>query len=111
MSAPETILPSFDVFAMSSDTEQMPVGLIEAMAAGRAVVATDVGDIRSMVAEANRPYVVPLGDDAAYGRALEELLRDPALRARLGADNAAKARATYDEATMVATYDRLFAGA
>lgn len=110
MSAPETILPEFDIFAMSSDTEQMPVGLIEAMAAGRPVVATDVGDIRSMVAEANRPHVVPLGDEAAYGRALEALLRDPALRTRLGADNAVRARATYDEATMVATYDRLFAG-
>ena len=54
--------------------------------------------------------VAPLGDEAAYGRALEALLRDPALRARLGADNAARARATYDEATMVATYDRLFSG-
>ena len=40
---PELALAGFDIFAMSSDTEQMPYGLLEAMSAGLPVAATDVG--------------------------------------------------------------------
>ena len=51
----------FDVFALSSDTEQMPLSVIEAMASGLPVVSTDVGDVRLMVAEANAPHVTAAG--------------------------------------------------
>src|SRR5690606_34421165 len=51
------IIMQCDVLALSSDTEQMPLVVLEAMDAGLPVVSTDVGDVRRMVAEPNRPYV------------------------------------------------------
>jgi len=93
---------------MSSVTEQTPYGLLEAMTAGLPAVATDVGDIKSMVAPANRPYIVPLIDEAALTGALRTMLGDAALRQRLGEENRAKAKAEFSLEAMIATYDRLF---
>ena len=106
---PEALLGRFDIFALSSDTEQMPYSLIEAMAAARPVVATDVGDVASMVADENRGLVVPPQSFAAYCGALACLLEQPRLRQRLGIANRAVAHRRYDLTTMVATYRELFA--
>jgi glycosyltransferase involved in cell wall biosynthesis len=95
---------------MSSDTEQMPYGLLEAMAAGLPVACTDVGDIMSMVAEPNRRYVVPAIDTAALTGALRALLTQPALRATLGIANRAKADREFSIDRMIAGYDTLFSG-
>ena len=54
---PAPLYAGFDLFALSSDTEQMPIAVIEAMAAGLPVAATDVGDVRGMLAEANAGHV------------------------------------------------------
>jgi glycosyltransferase involved in cell wall biosynthesis len=108
VAAPERILKAFDVFAMSSDTEQMPLSLLEAMAAGRAIASTDAGDIMAMVASENRAFVVPKYD-VALASMLMALLRDADLRHRLGAANQARAMAEFDEGQMVEAYDRLFA--
>jgi glycosyltransferase involved in cell wall biosynthesis len=108
LARPELALAGFDVFAMSSDTEQMPYGLLEAMVAALPAVATDVGDIKSIVAESNRPFIAPVKDEAALTGALRTLLRDPALRARLGADNRAKALREFGLDQMIAAYDALF---
>jgi len=107
VAAPEKVNGLFDVFAMSSDTEQMPNTLLQAMAAGRAVAATDVGDVRDILDEENRPFVVPC-DDAALGAALGRLAGDAAARARLGAINQARARETYGFDRMCAAYQDLF---
>lgn len=107
---PEEALAGFDVFALSSDTEQMPLSVVEAMAAGLPVAAVDVGDVKQMVAAENRPFVAPRGDGEGLARALAALLDDPALRRRLGEANAARARAVYDEATMAEAYDALWRG-
>jgi glycosyltransferase involved in cell wall biosynthesis len=106
---PQTLYPGFDIVALSSDTEQMPMAVLEAMAAGLPVAATDVGDIRAMVAAENAPYLTRL-DPAALGDALGALLDDPALRARLGAANRARAEQEYDQAAMVAAYEALYRG-
>jgi glycosyltransferase involved in cell wall biosynthesis len=106
---PAPLYSAFDLFALSSDTEQMPLSVIEAMAAGLPVVGTDVGDVRSMVADANAPFIAPR-DDAALASALQVLLSDPALRARLGTENRAKAEREFDQETMFAAYAGLFEG-
>jgi glycosyltransferase involved in cell wall biosynthesis len=111
LAKPETVLAGCDLFAMSSDTEQMPYGLLEAMAAGLPAVSTDVGDIKSIVAEPNRPFIVPVSDEAQLSQALGRLLGSSELRARLGQANRIKAESEFALETMIAAYDRLFEGA
>jgi glycosyltransferase involved in cell wall biosynthesis len=106
---PAPLYAGFDVFGLSSDTEQMPIAVIEAMAAGLPVAATDVGDVRAMLAEANAPWVGPR-DDAALAASLAALLDDAALRARIGAANRARALAAFDQERMFAAYAALFDG-
>ena len=95
------------ILALSSDTEQMPFAVLEAMDAGLPVASTDVGDVRDMVAVENRPFVVP-PSEAALGRALRALIADPALRASIGQANRARQRDLYTLATMAEAYGALF---
>jgi L-malate glycosyltransferase len=98
----------FDIFALSSDSEQFPISLIEAMAAGLPAVATQVGDVPAIVAEDNKPLIVDPADEAAFAAALDCLADQPHLRKAIGAANRAKAAALYDEAEMIAAYARLY---
>jgi glycosyltransferase involved in cell wall biosynthesis len=107
---PVGFLGQADLFALSSDSEQFPISLIEAMACALAVVATDVGDIRAMVAAENRPYIVPAGDEAAFAAAMGGLLADAPLRVAIGQANRVKAFQEYDESVMIRAYDRLYGG-
>ena len=99
----------FDIFALSSDTEQMPLSVIEAMASGLPVVSTDVGDVRLMLAEENGPDVTRL-DDAALAGALRGLMADPDRRLRIGLVNLEKARRDFDQAAMFAAHGALWRG-
>lgn len=108
MADPAAAYRQFDVFALSSDTEQMPLSVLEAMASGLAVAATDVGDVGRMLDAANRPYVVAQ-DAAALAGALGALLADAGRRAAIGAANRARAEAEFGAAAMVAAYAALFA--
>lgn len=109
VSEPAKILPAFDIFALSSDTEQMPLSVIEAMAAGLPVASTEVGDVKGMV--------TPEGADLVAGQSTEQLaaslgrlVGDPALRQRLGEANRDHAQATYALGTMVDAYRALYLG-
>jgi glycosyltransferase involved in cell wall biosynthesis len=109
MAEPQRAYRHFDVFALSSDTEQMPLTVLEAMASGLAVAATDVGDVTEMLAAPNKIYVTPR-DDATLAGALGALLDAPALRRSVGDANRAKAEREYDQATMFRTYAELIGG-
>ena len=100
----------FDVFALSSDTEQMPLAVLEAMGTALPVAATDVGDVAAMLAPANRPYVVAQ-QAGALAAALTALLADPAAARALGAANRARARQDFDQHAMFAAYAALFRAA
>jgi glycosyltransferase involved in cell wall biosynthesis len=106
---PATLYGGFDIFALSSDTEQMPLSVLEAMASGLPVAATDVGDVTAMLDAANRPYVVA-HEDGALADALAALAARSDLRAALGAANRARAKAQFDEMDMVAAWRDLFQG-
>jgi glycosyltransferase involved in cell wall biosynthesis len=104
----ERLYAGIDIFALSSDTEQMPLSVMEAMAAGRAIVSTDVGDVRSMTAPETAPFIVDKSAPA-MAAALKPLLQDTSLRARVGRANQQTARESFDQAKMFATYRGLFA--
>ena len=74
-----------DVGVLSSINEGTPVALIEAMAAGRPVVATAVGGVEDIVAHERTGFVVSPGHVAAMAEAMERLALDPARRQRMGA--------------------------
>jgi glycosyltransferase involved in cell wall biosynthesis len=76
---------AFDVFVLSSDHEGLPVALLEAMAAGRAVVATRVGGVPEVVRHRSEGILVPPRDPAALADAMVTVLDDVDLRDRLGA--------------------------
>lgn len=105
---PHRYIGHFDIFALSSDSEQFPISMIEAMAAGLPLVATDVGDVGAIVADAGRDFVLPCADEAAFTKALERLADDTGLRAKLGKANRDLARSEYDEKAMIARYAALY---
>jgi glycosyltransferase involved in cell wall biosynthesis len=106
---PQRLYAGFDIFALTSNTEQMPMTILEAMAAALPVAATDVGDIKAMLATENHDFIVPL-DDTALAGALVSLLRQPALRRAIGATNRARAERDYDQETMFRAWRALFDG-
>lgn len=105
---PEEFLPHFDIFAISSDTEQMPLTVLEAMAAGLPVAGLDVGDVKQMVAPSAQRFIAPRSADSGLTDALATLLADPALRDEVGEANRRHVRAHYSLDAMLAAYDRLF---
>jgi glycosyltransferase involved in cell wall biosynthesis len=98
----------FDIFALSSDSEQFPISLVEAMAAGLPAVATAVGDVVQMVADDNKPLIVDPADEAAFAAALDSLAERTDLRRAIGRANRETAAACYDEAVMIDAYARLY---
>lgn len=109
MSDPQHFIGHFDIFALSSDSEQAPIALIEAMAAGLPVVATRVGDVGDMIAAANEPFIVR--DEAAFARALRELAGAKAMRVSIGNANRIKAGRDFDDSLMIGRYRALYESA
>lgn len=106
MAEPARWIGHFDLLALSSQSEQTPIAVIEAMAAGLPVVSPDVGDVAAMVAPSNRHFIA--ADEEGFRAALTELAADPGLRARIGAANRRTAAERFDESAMVAAYENLY---
>jgi glycosyltransferase involved in cell wall biosynthesis len=90
------LLADADVFVLASRSEGLPLSVIEAMAAGVPVVASDVGGLRELVRDAETGVLVRPGDPAALADALRPLLADIELRRRLGSAGRERAKASFD---------------
>lgn len=104
----DKMLGWIDVFAMTSDTEQMPNSILQAMAAGRAIASYDVGDVKAMLPDDSKTFVTPKYDDSALLESLTKLVSEESLRAQSGAANRAHAREVYAAERMFAAYEKVF---
>jgi len=103
---PERAVGAMDVFALTSESEGMPLAILEAWAAGKPVVASRVGGVPELVADGRTGLLFSAGDDAEAARLLSRLLTDRPLAAALGAAGRALVRERYDTRVMAATYVR-----
>lgn len=100
------MIAASDVLVLPSYDENLPMSVIEGMAAGLAIVATPVGAVEDIVTDGETGLLVQPGDVDGLAAALRRLIEDPALRARLGAAG----RAVHRERLDIAPYvDRLVA--
>ena len=105
------LLAAFDVFAQPSLWEGLSISLIEALAAGKPIVATDIVGNREVVDQDETALLVPVADPSALASALRALLLNPELAAMLGANARRAALERFGEERMVrenlAAYDRV----
>jgi glycosyltransferase involved in cell wall biosynthesis len=102
------ILGDMDLAVLSSRNEGTPVALIEASAAGRAAVATDVGGVREVVEHEGTGLLVPHGDADAFAAACARLLDDPDERRRLGEAGRSRVRDAYSAPRLCAEMTRVY---
>lgn len=105
---PERAMRESDIVLMTSISEGMPLGIIEAMAQGRPVVATDVGGVRGVLRGCG--VITKPGDTHGIAMAVSTLLNDSDLARKLGERGHARARSSFSRAACIQNYGLLIAG-
>ncbi len=98
----------FEISVLSSLSEGFPNTLVEAMAAARPIVATDVGGVRDAVTHGDSGLLVPPQDPTALAGAIDTLLSDPERGRMMGERGLARARADYAEGVVIGSLERLY---
>jgi glycosyltransferase involved in cell wall biosynthesis len=101
------LLPGLDVACLSSVHEGVPITLIEAMAAGLPIVATDCGSVRDMVEDGEQGFVVPVGDVENFADRLQRLAHDEPLRTQLGKSGRARVESEFQIQNTARRYEEL----
>lgn len=102
------LIPLFDVLVLCSKVEIHPISLIESMACGVPVVATNVGGIPEIVRDGKTGILVPQGDPEALAGALVSLLENPRLAGSLGENGRRSARLLFSMDAMIRSFESLF---
>lgn len=102
------LLAFMDVFVFCSKSEGFPNAVMEAMAAGRAVVAANVGGIPELIEEGITGHLISKRDASSFGTRVDALLNDDANRNALGQRAAEKVRETFSITSMVDAYRALY---
>ena len=104
------LLQGLDIFVMASvpRSEGMPTAILEAMVAGKPVVATDVGAVRELVADGETGIVVPAADSGALADSIGRLLEDAGLRRRMGEAGRERALARFGIGELARLHHRAY---
>lgn len=102
------LLAAADLFAMPSLFEGLPLALLEAMFAGCAIVASDIGGIPEAIQHERQGILVPPGDAGSLREGLQRLVFDPVLRRSLATAARERAEAEFTIARMVERYEQLY---
>jgi glycosyltransferase involved in cell wall biosynthesis len=102
------LMEACDIVCLTSDMEAMPMAALEAMAAGRPVVATDVGGMSHLVRHGSTGLLVPAGSVEALAAALAQLGHDSRLRLVFGREGRQRQREAFSIETMTEAYEREF---
>jgi glycosyltransferase involved in cell wall biosynthesis len=101
-------MPHFDLLWQAGASGGLSSVIMEAMAAGVPVAATDTASNRELMVDQETGYLVPLGDRAGLGRRANQVLDDPRLSARLGAAARQRMASEFTVQTMVAAHAALY---
>ena len=103
-----SLLASIDIFVMASLAEGLGVAVLEAMAAGKPVVASAVGGLRESVVDGVTGYSIPPADPQALAEGIGKLIANPAMAAEFGAAGRARAREKFSLENMARGNESLY---
>jgi glycosyltransferase involved in cell wall biosynthesis len=102
------LLASCDLFVLPSLLEGLPLAVLEAMAAGKPVIATQVGGTNEAIINGKSGVLVPPADPMALARAIRKLLSDTSLAERLAAAGQARAHRHFSAESMVRCVTQIY---
>ena len=97
----EAVLASADLFVLSTDSEGLPLSILEAMAAGLPVVASAVGGVPEVVDHGVTGLLVPPRDASSFAQAIQNLIENPVRRREMGIAGRARVRTSFDLPTFL----------
>lgn len=103
-----SVYASLDVMVSASRQEGLPIAILEGMASARALVATAVGAVPSVILDAKTGVLVPMPDDTLLAEAITALLNNPQKREQLGAAAAQLIADEFSAERMTADYLRVY---
>ena len=102
------LMRAFDVYALPSVWEGLPMAILEAMAAGLPIVASDVGGVGSAIVEGRTGFLVPPRDVERLADTLSLVLADDVMRRRVGEEARRVFHARYTAEAMARAYESLY---
>ena len=104
----QKVYEELDILTLTSLNEGTPVSIIEAMAAARSVVATDVGGVRDVVLDGESGYLIASGDGEGFANRLADLVKDREKRVRFGERGREIVRDRFSKDRLIRDMERVY---